>query len=51
MQARIDGSALRVVEGERSVRSYRPPDGCEKLFCADCGSQLFSRNPDDPDPR
>ena len=48
VQARIDGSALRVVEGERSVRSYRPPNGWEKLFCADCGSQLFSRNPTDP---
>ena len=47
-QARIDGSALRVVEGERFVRGYRPPDGFEKLFCAECGSQLFSRNPAEP---
>ena len=47
-QARIDGSTLRVVEGERFVRGYRPPDGFEKLFCAECGSQLFSRNPDKP---
>ena len=47
-QARIDGSTLRVVEGERFVRGYRPPDGFEKLFCGECGSQLFSRNPDKP---
>jgi hypothetical protein len=47
-QARVDGSTLRVVEGEGSVRGYRPADGYEKLFCADCGSQLFSRNPADP---
>ena len=50
VQARIDGSALRVVEGEGSVRSYRPENGYEKLFCADCGSQLFSRNPTRPRP-
>ena len=30
------------------VRAYRPPDGFEKLFCAECGSALFSRDPHDP---
>jgi hypothetical protein len=47
-QARIDASALRVTRGEEHVRAYRPPTGFEKLFCADCGSALFSRNPEDP---
>ena len=47
-QARIDGSALRIVAGEELVRAYRPPDGFEKLFCGECGSSLFSRNPSDP---
>ena len=30
------------------MRAYRPPSGFEKLFCAECGSSLFSRNPSDP---
>lgn len=47
-QVRIDAPALRVVQGEEHVRSYRPATGFEKLFCAECGSALFSRNPDDP---
>ena len=47
-QVRLDGSALRVTEGEEHVRAYRPPTGFEKLFCAQCGSALFSRNPEDP---
>jgi hypothetical protein len=49
VQARIDGDALRIVAGEELVRAWRPPDGgFEKLFCKECGSQLFSRNPEDP---
>jgi hypothetical protein len=47
-QARIDASALRVRQGEEHVRAYRPPSGFEKLFCAECGSALFARNPEDP---
>jgi len=47
-QARIDASALRVIEGDEHVRPYRPAKGFEKLFCAECGSALFSRNPEDP---
>lgn len=48
VQAFFDGSSLRIVAGEELVRSYRPPSGFEKLFCSDCGSALFSRNPADP---
>jgi hypothetical protein len=47
-QARIDGAALRLTRGEDRVRAYRPPRGFEKLFCGDCGSALFARNPADP---
>jgi len=48
-QARIDGRAFRVLEGEELVRCWRHPDGgFEKCFCGECGSHLFSRNPDDP---
>jgi hypothetical protein len=47
--ARIDGRTLRVVQGEELVKAWRHPDGgFEKLFCRECGGQLFSRNPDDP---
>jgi hypothetical protein len=48
VQARIDGSSLRILAGEELVKAYRPPTGFEKLFCAECGSSLFSRNPSNP---
>lgn len=48
-QARIDGRTLRVRSGEEQIKAWRHPDGgFEKLFCSECGSHLFSRNPDDP---
>jgi hypothetical protein len=47
-QARIDGRTLRVLAGEDLLKAWRHPDGgFEKLFCSECGSQLFSRHPDD----
>src|SRR3954463_16056458 len=48
-QARIDGRTFRFVAGEELVKAWRHPDGgFEKGFCGECGSHLFSRNPDDP---
>ena len=46
-QVRVDGSTMRVVSGEDALRAYRPQRGFEKLFCGECGSSLFSRNPSD----
>jgi hypothetical protein len=47
-QARIDGATFRFVQGEELVKGWRPPGGgFEKCFCSECGSHLFSRNPDD----
>jgi hypothetical protein len=47
-QARIDGRALKLLAGEELVKAWRHPDGgWEKLFCRECGSQLFSRDPED----
>jgi hypothetical protein len=46
-QARVAPGSLRIVAGEGLLRSYRPPDGFEKLFCGECGSALFSRSPGD----
>ena len=48
-QARVDGRTLRILSGEDYVKAWRHPEGgFEKLFCRECGSHLFSRNPDDP---
>jgi hypothetical protein len=48
-QARIDGRTFRLVQGAELVQAWRHPDGgFEKCFCRECGSHLFSRNPDDP---
>jgi hypothetical protein len=48
-QARIDGRSFRLLAGEETVKAWRHPEGgFEKLFCSECGAQLFSRNPDDP---
>ena len=48
-QARIDAGTFRLLAGEELVKAWRHPDGgYEKLFCRDCGAQLFSRNPDNP---
>jgi hypothetical protein len=48
-QARIDGRTFRLLSCEAAVKAWRHPEGgFEKLFCRECGAQLFSRNPDDP---
>src|SRR5215203_860188 len=48
-QARIDGTTFRLLQGEALVQAWRHPEGgFEKCFCRECGSHLFSRNPDDP---
>jgi hypothetical protein len=47
-QARIDGRTFTLTSGAETLRCWRHPDGgFEKCFCGTCGSQLFSRNPDD----
>ncbi len=46
-QARIDARTFRLLRGEELVKGWRHPDGgFEKCFCAECGSHLFSRDPD-----
>jgi hypothetical protein len=50
VQARVEGSAVRVQQGADLLRWWRHPEGgFEKGFCGACGSHLFSRNPDDPE--
>jgi hypothetical protein len=49
-QARIAPGSLRILDGAELVRSWSPADhGFAKEFCSVCGSQLWSRSPDDPD--
>lgn len=50
-QARVAPGSLRIVRGAELVSSYRPPDGFAKEFCRICGSQLWSRDPDEPERR
>lgn len=47
-QARLAPGSLTIVAGEDLIRSFDPPDGFAKLFCAACGSALFGRHPQDP---
>ena len=47
-EGRIEADTLTIVDGEELVRAYVPPDGWHELFCSNCGSALFSRNPEDP---
>ena len=49
-QARLRPGSLRIVAGEDLVREYQPPDGYAKAFCSSCGSALFSRDPERPEP-
>jgi hypothetical protein len=43
INGRTSPGSFRVVEGEEHLGSWAPEGGAEKLFCADCGSALFSR--------
>jgi hypothetical protein len=46
--AAVDGTAFRITRGTELVKCWRHPDGgFEKCFCRECGSHLFSRNPED----
>ena len=31
------------------MNTYGPPDGYQNLFCSQCGSGVFSQDPDDAD--
>ena len=36
-------------QGAELVGSWRPPDGWEKFFCTECGSQLYTTDPEQPE--
>jgi hypothetical protein len=41
--------AFRIVAGEDRLKLWAPESGFEKVFCGDCGSSMFSRDPNDHD--
>ena len=45
--ARVEPGSFRVVAGEDRLKAWKPGDGAEKWFCGDCGSHIFSRDPED----
>lgn len=49
VQARIVPGSLRFTAGEELVTAFEPPGGFPKEFCSRCGSQLWSRNPENPE--
>ena len=48
VQAHIVPGSLHVTAGEDLLRAYEPAGGFAKVFCGACGSQLWSRNPQNP---
>ena len=45
-QARIVPGSFRLLAGEELIREYAPDDGWAKRFCGNCGSALWSMNPE-----
>lgn len=45
-QVRVAPGSLRIVQGQELVKGWKPSDGFEKCFCANCGGGLFSCHPD-----
>lgn len=41
--------SLHLLSGEDALRAWKPEAGWEKWFCVECGSALFSRDPEAPD--
>jgi len=42
---RVPRAGFRLLQGQEQLRSFKPPTGVPKLFCATCGSALFSGDP------
>jgi hypothetical protein len=41
--------SFAIVDGDGIVRSWDPGDGWIKSFCGECGGQLYTNSPDDPE--
>jgi hypothetical protein len=42
---RVPQEGFRLVAGASELRSFKPPEGVPKIYCASCGSALFSGDP------
>jgi hypothetical protein len=42
---RVPRAGFRLLQGTAELRAFEPPTGVPKLFCATCGSALFSGDP------
>jgi hypothetical protein len=42
---RVPQEGFEILQGAEQLRSYQPEGGRPKLFCASCGSALFSGDP------
>ncbi len=42
---RVPQEGFRLLQGAEQLRAFQPPTGVPKLFCATCGSALFSGQP------
>lgn len=40
---------FQITEGEDLVQTYAPSDGWHKRFCSECGSQLYTSDPEHPE--
>ena len=47
--ARAAPGSLRITAGEEVLRAWAPPDGWLKWFCAECGSAVYSQDPERPE--
>lgn len=47
--ALTEPGSFRLLSGEEELRAWRPEGGWEKMFCSECGSAVFSRDPEDHD--
>jgi len=43
--ARVPRAGFALLSGAEQLRAFKPPVGVPKLFCATCGSALFSGDP------
>jgi len=42
---RVPQAGFRIITGVSELRSFKPAQGVPKIFCATCGSALFSGDP------
>jgi len=45
LNGRVPRAGFQLLQGAEELRAFKPPEGIPKLFCATCGSALFSGDP------